>query len=320
MRFLSLCVLLSAAVVLPPARTAHAAPQVEKTTVVKTKDEATLLYEKGASFYRKGQDAARDKPLGADPRPSLREALKIFTDLIQRFPDAERTPQASYLIGTTHFLLEEPEKALAAYERVFVKYPSSTNGIWALYRIGICQAALDQPVQARATFMKLVREFPKKKDEVKKAQRSLQELSIVGRPAPRVHASQWLYGVAEGEGVRTFRGEVVVLIFFATWCTNCEKELPHIRALMRDYSSNGAIFLGVANPRDPKNTEDVEPFVLNKELEFLDVAFDPAQASWLPYRVRSFPAAVIIDKKGIVRWRGHPAFLAQSFIEKVLRE
>ena len=311
----------------PPAFPGLASQEKAKPAAGKPKSqkeiEAEALYKVGEDSFRKGQKAAQGKLPGVNPRPHLQEAVKAFRDLIKTYPHAEKTPQGAYFLGSSYLLLDEPQKALSVYRDIFQRYPGYKNRVWSLYRIGICQSALDQPRQARVTYTRLIREFRNQKnheDEVKKANRSLQELALVGRPAPRVSAARWLYGVAEGEGLATFRGEVVVLIFFATWCKNCEKELPHLRSLMRNLSNRGVVFIGVANPNDPKNDEEVQPYIDQRQLEFLDVALDPSEASWVPYRVRSFPAAVAIDKQGRVRWRGHPAFLVRPLLDRLMAE
>jgi thiol-disulfide isomerase/thioredoxin len=112
----------------------------------------------------------------------------------------------------------------------------------------------------------------------------------------------------------------VVVIFLATWCPNCAKELPHLRHLIQATGPRGAVFLGVANPEDKENTDTVENYFKKNHLDFLDVALDPEEASWAPYHVVGYPSGVLIDRKGIIRWRGHPAFLLKSLVEKLIDE
>ena len=47
---------------------------------------------------------------------------------------------------------------------------------------------------------------------------------------------------------------------------------------------------------------------------------DPTEYSGIPHRVFGYPAAVVIDRQGKVRWRGHPAFLMRPLIDKVIAE
>ncbi|MBI4582876.1 MAG: redoxin domain-containing protein [Planctomycetes bacterium] len=285
-----------------------------------TQSEAEELYQKAMALFRKGQDAAEGRLAGERPEGPLGEAIVIFKDLLQRFPKEEKAADAAFKIGTSHLLLDEPEKARAAYKEVFDAYPQFKDRILALFRLAICQAALDRPKEAKATLEELIRKFPEQKDEIGKARKYLRELDLVGRPAPAVQAAKWIHGVAEKEGIKTFQGSVMVIFFFATWCPNCKKELPRFRRLMEKLAPEGVVFLGVANPDDPQNREAVEPYLQKSRLEFLDVALDPKEATWPPYRVSGFPAAALVDKKGIVRWRGHPAFLSKSLIDKLLKE
>ncbi len=292
----------------------------DETIPPPAQNEAEKLYQKAMVLFRKGQDAAEGRLAGEQPEAPLGEAIVIFKDLLQRFPKEEKAADAAFKIGTSHLLLDEPEKARAAYKEVFDAYPQFKDRIFALFRIAICQAALDQPKEAKATLEELIKKFPDQKDEISKARKFLRELDLVGRAAPAVQAAKWVHGVAEKDGIKSFQGSVVVVLFFATWCPNCKKELPHFRRLMERLAPEGVVFLGIANPDDPQSREAVEPYLQNNRLEFLDVALDPKEAAWPPYRVSGFPAAALVDKKGMVRWRGHPTFLSKALIDKLLKE
>jgi thiol-disulfide isomerase/thioredoxin len=281
--------------------------------------QSEALFAAAQALFRKGESAIEGKPPGADPALDLRLAAKAFEDILRDFPREEKAAQSAYNLGTSYLLLDEPQKALAAYQKVFDEYPQFKERALTLYRMGVCLAAMDEPLKARLNFAKIVQQFRDRTAEVKKAQKAIQELEIVGRPAPALKTTTWLQGMAT-EGLKTFQGEVLVLYFFATWCPNCQKEVPHLRSLISKLSPRGAIFLGVANPEDPESREAVDPYLKRNQIEYVDVALDPKEASWIPFRVFGFPAALVIDRKGIVRWRGHPAFLPASLVEKLLHE
>jgi hypothetical protein len=80
------------------------------------------------------------------------------------------------------------------------------------------------------------------------------------------------------------------------------------------------VFLGVANPDDPKSTQPVDFYVQKNQIPFQDVALDRGGNSWGPYRVGSLPAGVLIDRKGVIRWRGHPAFFPGPLTEQLVSE
>lgn len=281
---------------------------------------AETLFKAGEGLLRKGQHAAEGKLPLSELEPSAAAAAEVFQRLVRDHPRAESAPLGAYLLGSSYVLLDQVEQARAAYQRAFDDYPGFKDRALALYRVGVCQAALDQPVKSREAFQRILREFPARTQEVERARKSLDELAIVGRPAARIEAARWLKGVAGEEGLEAFRGEVMVVFFLATWCANCERELPRLRSLIERLAPRGVIFLAVANPEDPQNRESVESYIERSALDLTDVALDPRQASWQPYRVRAFPAGVVIDRKGTVRWRGHTAALSRALVEKVAGE
>jgi peroxiredoxin/outer membrane lipoprotein-sorting protein len=102
---------------------------------------------------------------------------------------------------------------------------------------------------------------------------------------------------ASGEKVRLsdFRGKVVLLNFWATWCGPCRSELPTIAKLYGEFKDSGLVVYG-ANDED----RAVARKYLEKEglqLPFLD---DSSQKAYRLYRVNSIPAVFIIDPQGKV--------------------
>jgi TolA-binding protein len=281
---------------------------------------AEIWFTIGETEFLKGQNAKEGRISGVEPEGCYLNAAKTLSDLIQRYPREAKTAEGAYLLGSSYLLLEDMEKALEAYQHAFNDYPGSPQRAGALLRIGICQASLDEPLKAQEIFSRVVREFPDKKAETSKARKYLEEIRVVGKRAPQLGTSEWLFGNVGKEGIGTFDGEVLALIFFATWCENCSHELPHVRALIKRWSPMGITFLGVANPDDPKNTLPVDVYVKKNNVEFLDVALDRKSSCWFSYNVSGLPAGVLIDRKGIVRWRGHPAFFPRPLAEKILKE
>ncbi len=93
-----------------------------------------------------------------------------------------------------------------------------------------------------------------------------------------------------------------------------------MRRDVEEWSNKGAVFIGIANPKDPNGTSPVDVYVNVNKVPFFDVALDEGGRSWYPYRVGGLPAAVIIDQNGIVRWRGHYTFMGQTLLEDLLSQ
>ncbi len=91
-----------------------------------------------------------------------------------------------------------------------------------------------------------------------------------------------------------YKGKVVVLDFWATWCPPCRKELPSFEKLHRDWKGKDAVILAV---NVGEAFETVSGYI-EKEKFTLPVLL--AQSSEMPgkYNVSAYPTLVIIDKEG----------------------
>lgn len=103
-----------------------------------------------------------------------------------------------------------------------------------------------------------------------------------------------------------YKGKVVFLNFWATWCPPCKKEMPDIEDLYIEFNKNqdDVIFLGVANPSSadyPNNAdeskEDVIAFLEENNYTFPTV-FDETGKVLSDYYITAFPTTFLIDKEG----------------------
>ena len=279
----------------------------------------TLLFEVGqAQFLMAKESLDRDRRAAGEKL--LRETLGIFQSVMKNYPNARRTASASYMTGSIYLLLGEPQKALQAYRQTFVRYRQYASRSRVLLRVGVALVNLDRIPEAVATFGRVIREFPERTGDAATASKYIEQLAMVGRKFTPLRAGTWLNNLVDDEGLASFEGEVIVLVFLATWCSSCTDEIPHLRRLIKRWSDKGVVFIGALNPNDPKNTEPVVLYVEKSDLDFLDVALVDNQRAWDAYRARRLPAAVVIDRRGIVRWRGHPAMFPTYLTDKALAE
>ncbi|WP_097650716.1 redoxin domain-containing protein [Candidatus Chloroploca asiatica] len=105
--------------------------------------------------------------------------------------------------------------------------------------------------------------------------------------------------------LEAYRGKVILLNFWGTWCEPCKRELPALQAAHNDLSDQGFAVIGVNLTRDElsrgQDTDDVQAFLDQYGVTFpivLDLEGDITNA----YRVFPLPTSFFIDPEGQIRY------------------
>ncbi|WP_456443157.1 TlpA family protein disulfide reductase [Caldithrix abyssi] len=97
-----------------------------------------------------------------------------------------------------------------------------------------------------------------------------------------------------------FKGKVVFVNFWATWCPPCRKEIPAFIELIDKYGDDGFVILGVAvDPREFQNVDKVKPFAKEMGINY-PVVYDTKGVSQLYGGIRSIPTTFVINREGKV--------------------
>ena len=94
-----------------------------------------------------------------------------------------------------------------------------------------------------------------------------------------------------------FRGQVVIVNFWATGCPPCVEELPSMMAMQDRLRAKGIIVLGVSIDVDP---DAYHRFLKLRNVNFLTVR-DPEQKVAAMYGTTGWPESYIVDRQGVLR-------------------
>mgnify|MGYP002869427190 CR=1 FL=1 len=96
--------------------------------------------------------------------------------------------------------------------------------------------------------------------------------------------------------LKDYRGKVVFLNFWATWCESCRDEMPSMDRLYREFKGKGLEIVGV-NVKDKR--ADALAFVKKLKITY-PIMMDPEGEIGLLYGAFGMPATYLIDRKGVV--------------------
>lgn len=100
--------------------------------------------------------------------------------------------------------------------------------------------------------------------------------------------------------IRDFRGKVVLLHFWTTWCQPCKWELPLLEKLYREHKDEGFVVLAISI--DPSR-ELVGKYIAERNYTF-PVGLDPERDVGDRYRVMGVPGTFIVDANGDLKGKG----------------
>jgi peroxiredoxin len=124
---------------------------------------------------------------------------------------------------------------------------------------------------------------------------------------------------ADGSNIRLseYRGQVVMLNFWASWCGPCRQEFPHLDTLQQKYTDLGFTIFGINVEQDRAQAEKV---LRDIPVTFPILFDDGNQVSEL-YNVDAMPMTVLLDRNGVVRYmhRGYKPGYEVAYEEQVRR-
>jgi peroxiredoxin len=120
----------------------------------------------------------------------------------------------------------------------------------------------------------------------------------VGAPAPDFNAVE-IGGSGATKTIADYRGDVVLVNLWATWCVPCVTEMPSIQRLYDRYRDQGFRVVGIAVD-DPPYAERVAQFVRDHGLSF-EILHEGSGKVEQDYRARGIPATYVIGRDGRIR-------------------
>jgi thiol-disulfide isomerase/thioredoxin len=162
----------------------------------------------------------------------------------------------------------------------------------------------------------------------KRIQKDINLLTLEGHPAPALELTESMGAPLSGATPNALEGKVVVLFFWAHWCSDCKAQGPILAKLYARHQPDGLAIVAPTQrfgyvaggaPAPPDEELRYMQSVRDKYYPFLaSVPVPVSAANHQRYGVSSTPTLVILDRQGMVRLY-HPGQMTEDELEAQLR-
>ena len=255
----------------------------------------------------------------------LERLVEKSRDFVAAHPEYKRVDEIHYLLGNALVQLGQVEEGIEAFEKVVKDYPEARYVERCLLDLGLAYDKLGNHDAADGAYQKLI-DHPKygKRSQAKFAKRLLEQdkadrMGELPKPPGASQGmgtppSEWIgkpaldFQVTDLKGeelsLEKYRGQVVLLDFWATWCGPCIAEIPNVKRTYEKYKDQKFQIIGISLDR---SITPLEEYIEKKELGWVHYWDNSGKVSNM-YKVRGIPSTFLIDGEGTIRktdLRGH---------------
>ncbi|HEX4150982.1 MAG TPA: TlpA disulfide reductase family protein [Steroidobacteraceae bacterium] len=121
------------------------------------------------------------------------------------------------------------------------------------------------------------------------------ETSLIGQDAP-----DFVLKSNDGTNLRLseFRGQVVLVNFWARWAGDTRREMPALNKINRTYERAGLVVLGVSVDEDLRRAQE---FAESMKVSY-PIMFDTGEELGRSYELEKMPMTILVDRSGVVRF------------------
>ncbi len=230
----------------------------------------------------------------------LDRLLPRFDRLARHHSNDSAILEALSLIPDVYRMAATPEDWTAALQRVTSTTKEKEIGVAALLAMALVQLDAKKLPAAQSAFEELIK-LDRESDQGKLAKGYLFEIEHlqVGMPAPDFTAR-----TVDGEEftLKSLRGKVILLDFWATWCARCLAETPALKAAVERFKDKPFVVVGVSLD---DFREMVTGTIEQKGLPGIQIWDESGRENpvGMLYNVQELPQWYVIDAEGIIRAR-----------------
>ncbi|RKU05864.1 hypothetical protein C6503_26860 [Candidatus Poribacteria bacterium] len=267
----------------------------------------------------------------------LEKLVEKSRDFVAAHPEYRRVDEVYYLLGNALVQLERVDEGIKVFEALIDKHPNERYVQSCLLELGLAYDKLGAHDKADSAYQQLVnhakyggRSQAKRAAQILEQDRAERkgELSKPpgASPAPGMNPREWIgkpaldFQVTDLKGaalsLEKYRGQVVLLDFWATWCPPCIAEIPNIKKTYENYKDQKFQIIGISLDR---SKDPLEAYIAKEELGWVHYWDNIGKVSNL-YKVQAIPSTFLIDGEGVIRKTNLRGYRLETAVAELVAE
>ncbi len=263
----------------------------------------------------------------------LEKLVEKSSEFIAAHPKYKRVDEVYFLLGNALVQLDRVDEGIKVLDELIENYPSARYVERCLLELGLAHDKLSQHDAADAAYEKLVNhpkygsralaKFAKQLLEQDKSERNgelpkppgmgMNPREWIGKPALDFHGTD-LKG--EELSLKQYRGQVVLLDFWATWCGPCIAEMPKVKKTYEKYKDQKFQIIGISLDR---SIEPLQAYIEKEKLGWIHY-WDNSGKVGNMYKVRAIPSTFLIDGEGVIRKANLRGSALETAVAELVKE
>jgi peroxiredoxin len=254
----------------------------------------------------------------------LNELEVLLAEFIDEYDESPQAAQVSFEAGMVNFSLQNPKKAIRYLENFLQNAiePERDKQAYSHFYLGEAYKQVGEYDDAEAEYKTVLNSF----GDVDRSLSGMvqQNLSMLANERKlKIGSPPIGFEVTSTQGkklsLEQYKGKVVLLDFWATWCAPCRQEMPNVRKVYDKYNPKGFEIVGISLD---KSREALDSYVEKYEVkwpQYFDGKFWQNEVATL-YGIKSIPSTFLIDKKGNIRYKSLRGHQLEAAVKELLDE
>ncbi len=254
---------------------------------------------------------------------AMGETVTKLTEFIARYPGSDEAKDAKLQIAMIYTTLGQNDKSVPYLEEFIRTVDAGDERVgYAHFFLAEAYKNLDKFDEAQTQYTIFIDKYSQLNPRYLAAATSalndipsLKRLSIGSEPIP--------FTVKDTAGkeisLDKFKGKVVLLDFWATWCMPCKVEMPNVIRIHKKLNSKGFEIIGISLDSD-RNAFD--NYIKSNGIDWPQYFDGKGWQNGVAekYKVRAIPATYLIDKNGKIRFHSLRGAELEKAVEQLLAE